>query len=166
MEESRRKERRKVRREMRMKTNERRLLKLQRKLHSEGTHRRASTSSDSAGFRRHSIDTIQSTAPGTPLQDTSHVSTPKIESPAVRGILSRLARSSKMSTQHSHGDELDRLPKQEKKLTWARHSYSTPNLKSLEKESKGNDGDIEKIPEGEVSPHSKDDTDMYKYNIV
>ena len=163
VEESRRKEIRKARREMRMKRNERRLLKLQRRLHTEGMHRRSSTlSSDSQGFRRHSIDTVQPSLPGTPHRE---VQPTKAESPAVRGILSRLALP-KMTTQHSHGEELDRLPKQEKKIAWARHSYSTPNLKDLDKESKrGSVADIGRIPEGEMNLHSKDDAGM-DYKIV
>lgn len=157
-------ERKKARKEMRIKANERKLLKLQRKLHAEGSHRRVSTSSDSQGFRRHSIDTIQSTIPSTPKQEAPDQ--PKPDSPVARGILSRLARS-KLATQHSHGDNLDRLPKQEKKLTWSRHSHSTPNLKALVvKDVKTSDlADISKIPEGELSPHSKDDADM-DYNII
>lgn len=152
VEESRRKEIRKARREMRLKRNERRLLKLQRRLHTEGIHRRSSTlSSDSQGFRRHSIDTVQPTLPATPHREAQP---PKAESPAVRSILSRLARP-KMATQHSHGEDLDRLPKQEKKIAWARHAYSTPNLKELDKESKkDNVTDDGKIPEGEMNVHS------------
>lgn len=165
-EEARRNERRKMLKEIRIKTNERKLLNLQRKLHAEGTHhRRTSTSSDSQGFRRHSINTVHSTTTDTPKQDGPIDTQLKAESPAARGILSRLARS-KIATQHSHGEDLDRLPKHEKKLTWSRHSHSTPNLKALAKEAKASDlGDVTKIPEGEFSPHSKDDADM-DYNII
>jgi hypothetical protein len=168
LDESRRKERMKARRELRMKANERKLLKLQRKLHAEG-HRRASTSSDSQGYRRHSIDTMQS-IPGTPKQETSASSqdqNTKTDSPVVvKGILSRLSRP-KMSTQHSHGEDLDRLPKQEKKPTWSRHSYSTPNLKALSSSATETQvTGIPNIPEGESSPHSKDDTDMnYSHGV-
>jgi hypothetical protein len=169
IEESRRSERRKVRREMRIKSNERRLLKLQRKLHSEGIQKRASTSSESQGFRRHSIDTVQSTAPETFQQDPSlsQITLSKEESPvAVKGILSRLARP-KMSTQHSHGDDLNKLPKEGKKLTWSRHAFSTPNLKALDKELADNDGtsEIGEILEDEICLHRRDDTSI-DYNMV
>jgi hypothetical protein len=74
-----------------------------------------------------------------------------------------------MSTQHSHGEDLDRLPKHEKKLTWARHSHSTPNLKALvtsTTEAKVTASGIPDIPEGELSPHSKDDTEMDYVHLV
>jgi hypothetical protein len=176
-EESRRKERRKLRRELRVKTNERKLLKLQRKMHqqqqSEGLHRRASNASSECK-RRHSISTLESTTTsGTPQLDKEKptVSTKnqpaKVEgSPAaVRGILSRLSRP-KMD---SHGKDLDRLPKQDKKLSWAKHSYSSPNLTALGQPKSDHAvveiGIEDKISKVEHSPHSKDDTDIY-HNTV
>jgi hypothetical protein len=100
--------------------------------------------------------------PGTPKQETSASSqdqNTKTDSPVVvKGILSRLSRP-KMSTQHS--------PKQEKKPTWSRHSYSTPNLKALSSSATETQvTGIPNIPEGESSPHSKDDTDMnYSHGV-
>lgn len=119
MDEARKNERRKARRELRIKRNERKLLELQRKLHMQQTgedisRRRSSTTiSDGAvsqnGIiisRRHSMD-----APVTPVgldinkrsisvhsERSSDLDSPgrfiarKTEGVAIRGILSRLAR--------------------------------------------------------------------------
>lgn len=159
IEEACRKERREARREARIKRNERKLIKLQRKLHLQQTegvsHRRSSVSSDGVSHRRHSMSSSMFDYTEESSGNNNSESPRPVATPApVRGLLSRLSRAKQ---QGSVGKELDKLPSTlEKKVALPlKHSFSVPNLSSLD--AKG--VDIDMIHEGENESGHKDSSE-------
>mmetsp|Transcript_15780 Transcript_15780/g.34153 ORF Transcript_15780/g.34153 Transcript_15780/m.34153 type:complete len:935 (+) Transcript_15780:205-3009(+) len=177
MEESHQNERRKARRELQIKRNERKLLKLQQKLHmqqigeeaSGHSSRRSSTTISEVGVsqnrnRRRSTDSHLSSV-GLDAKSSVSVHSHKSQEDRprkTRGILSRLSRPKQAIA--SYGKELDKLPKLEKKDVACpiKQSVSVPNLSSLDSET--NDFFIDfNIHEGDNesshSDHSKGEED-------
>lgn len=177
VEDSLRKERSKARKELRIKKNELKLMKLQRKLHLQQTeevklHR--STGSDDVHTRRHSVSSslfrsdsnedsfIMNNSETTLREDFGSPGKSQRGlikgdgTPAIRGLLSRLARTKQASVEK----DMDKFSKAEK--TVIKHSVSVPNMSSLAGLKTGDNFaiDFKMIQEDSQIAHSVEDDEI------
>ena len=137
--ESARNERRQARREAQVQRRERKLRKLQRKimqqtedatgrasLRSSSTQSNAESPDGNRGLRRRSAG--ENSTPVSEVDVRTSVDSPSTRSSLKVGILSRLSRPKP----GSHGKELHKVPKLEKKTALMKLSASVPTLSSLD----------------------------------